>query len=336
MFGIIKGIHIEGMATAIPSYVEDNLERYSSVLGEKRCKKQIRLTGIERRHLSVSNQKSSDLVIEAAKHLLEKEKWQAEDIRVLIYLTQKPAFHSPSTAFYIQKMLGVSKDCIVFDVNLGCAATQIGIQIASALLAQTGGGAKGLVLCGYGVTINEKGKKPEDQMLFGSAGCAVALEQDSDAEDIPYMLRSDGQRYRAIFWDPSDLYSMDGEEVFSFTISDVVDDTKAFMERFDIVDKDVDFYAFHQPQKLILDTMMSSLEVSPEKELRSLKEYGNTSGASPIVTLCSNVAKLRDKAERIRVLTCGFGDGLSWCAMKLNVNTSHIYPPIITDYVYDI
>lgn len=335
MFGIIKDIRVSGVSAAVPPYVEDNMERYADILGERRCKKQIRLTGIERRHLSAHDQRSSDLAAEAARYLMEREGWKPEEIRVLIYVTQKPDFHSPSTAFRIQKLLGISHECTAFDVNLGCSAAQVGIQIAAAVLAQLEEGAKGLVLCGYAVNIDEEGKKPEDQMLFGSAGGAVGLIHESEAEEIPYLIKSDGSRYHAIFRDTENHFSMDGEAVFSFSIGDVVNDVQAFKEHFGISEESVDYYAFHQPQKLILDTMMNSLNVPPEKALTSLREYGNTSGASALVTLCANTQALQAIGGTASILTCGFGGGLSWCALKLVIDVAHIYPIISTNHVLD-
>lgn len=171
-------------------------------------------------------------------------------------------------------------------------------------------------------------------MLFGSAAGAIALAHDPKAQDIPVMVKSDGRRYEAIFRDKQDCYEMNGELVFAFSVNEVTGDIQDFMRHFGIEQEEVDFFAFHQAQKLILDTMTNTLGIPPEKDLRSLEEYGNTSGASSILALCANTDKFAGYDD-LRILTCGFGGGLSWCMMRLCVPASNIYPVIITDHVYD-
>ena len=47
MEGIIENIEIAGIASCVPKHFEDNMD-YGNVLGERRVKRQIRLTGIRK------------------------------------------------------------------------------------------------------------------------------------------------------------------------------------------------------------------------------------------------------------------------------------------------
>ena len=48
MDGLIENIKIAGIASCVPRHTEDNMD-YGNVLGEKRVKKQVKLTGIRKR-----------------------------------------------------------------------------------------------------------------------------------------------------------------------------------------------------------------------------------------------------------------------------------------------
>ena len=79
MEGIIENIEIAGIASCVPKHFEDNMD-YGNVLGERRVKRQIRLTGIRKRHTSNKNQRASDLAMKATEKLLEKRGYWCIDI----------------------------------------------------------------------------------------------------------------------------------------------------------------------------------------------------------------------------------------------------------------
>lgn len=334
-------ITVRGIAAAVPSGVEENALA-AGILGERRCKKQIRLTGIERRHVSENGQAMSDLCYPVAKKLMEHLDWEPESIRVLVLVTQCPNYQAPSTAFLLHKLLGLSRDCIAFDVNLGCSAFNAGIEIVSALLQRFPGTARGICLQGdlAGRCIKEgvDADVLAGAILFGSAGSGVAIEKDEPLAAIPIPLQtmSDGQHYRAILKAAQKDVSlqMDGEAVLTFSITDVVEEVIAFRNRFHLAEDDVDFYAFHQAQKMILDSIISSCGIDPNKELRSLREYGNTSGASIPLSLCANRDKFEDR-ENVRILSCGFGVGLTCSTSYFQIPSKDILPLIISDELYE-
>lgn len=127
---------------------------------------------------------------------------------------------------------------------------------------------------------------------------------------------------------------MDGEGVFTFAINDVVRDINAFKSEWMLQENDIDYYVFHQAQKLILDSVAAGCGIDECKELRSLRDYGNTSGASVPLSLCVNRDKFADK-KTIRTLTCGFGVGLSWSMAYAEIETKNILPLVVSDAKYE-
>ncbi len=338
MIGRFSNVKIQGMATAVPKIVEEN-NGYESILGKRRTKKQIKLTGVSKRHISGKEQRTSDLCYAAAVPLIEKLKWKKEEIKVLVYITQVPNYVIPSTAFFLQQRLGLSEDCVCFDINLGCSSFNVGVHVVSALLQSCDIAEKALLLVGdtaSQVLKPENNMTPDviaDRMLFGSAGAAIALEKVENHE-LDFMTRSDGKRFEAIIRHPKRNMQMDGNAVFEFAINDVSEDVRKFKKYFNLAEEDVDYYIFHQAQKLILDNIALDCEIPEGKELRSLEEYGNTSGTSVPLTVCSNLDQFKNK-KNVKLLLCGFGVGLSWGMIYSEIPTENILPVIETDEHYD-
>ena len=340
MRGRFDNIAIQGICSAVPSIIENN-EIYASVLGERRVKKQIKLTGVGQRHISSQAQRPSDLCYAATIRMLDHLKWNKNDIKIMILITQGPDFALPSTAFFLQERLGLPKECVVFDLNLGCSSFDVGLQTIASMLQPCNEGDKALLLLGdtaSTVKYSEKYYKDNEithEMLFGSEGTCIALEKKSGS-DLCFMNMSDGSRYEAIlkkFPDTAFHTQMDGSAVFEFATNEVANTVNEFREVFDITDDMVDYYVFHQAQQLILDNIIETCNISPEKELRSLYEYGNTSGGSVALTINANCETLKE-TDNPRLLCTGFGVGLSWGCIYASIPSENILPVFECDDHY--
>lgn len=339
MTGEFSNIVIQGIASAVPTYEENN-SKYEKILGKRQLKRQTRITGASRRRISGKFQRSSDLCYGAAVPLMKKLNWKPEEIKVLIMVTQRPNYVFPSTAFLLQKQLGIPKDCIVFDINLGCSSFPVGVQVVSSLLQLCKIHDKGLLLLADTVKslsypeCKIKKNVITHNMLFGSAGAAVALEKVDDTKSLMFMSKSDGNSFDAIIQRFGVPANMDGGKVFDFAINDVSKDIIAFRDSFRLKESDIDYYVFHQAQNMILDTIDDACDIAKEKELRSIEEFGNTSGVSIPMSICANRNQFENK-KSIRVLCCGFGVGLSWGSIFAEINTENILPIIETDEHYE-
>ena len=337
MYGKFDNIEIKGISTVVPSTVEYNTI-YAPVMGERRNKKQIKLTGVNKRHISAQNQTASDLCYGAATYLLDDLKWNTKDIKVMIFITQGPNYRLPSTAFLLHKRLGLPKDCLVYDINLGCSSFNVGIQTICALMQTCELGEKGLLLVGDTASKiksphrSYKNDEIAHDMLFGAEGSCIALEK-VEHNDIYFTNLSDGNGYQAIKGEINEPTKMDGSAVFSFAIDEVSKTVNEFINTVGI-DRNNTFFVFHQAQKLILDNLIDSCDINPENELRSLEEYGNTSGGSVPLTLCANKGKIKE-ANIDSFLLCGFGVGLSWGCIYTQLPLDHILPIIEYDECFE-
>lgn len=329
MYGKYDNIKICGIAAAVPERVLDNMQ-YVEELGDRRAKKQILYTGVRRRHCLKKGQSASDLSCYAAEKLLTKLKWDRNEIRVIVNVTQSADLYTPSTAMIIQKRLGIGQDCIAFDVNLGCSGYVSGLQIASALLQSTGG--KGLLTVADGRYVDPSKNISTNSLLFGDGGAATALEVGAGSSML-YSQKTDGTRYDMLYTPYGGSTHMDGNGVLLFSLNEVCNSIKEMRKFFDIKEESIDYYILHQAQKMILDGIASECSINPEKIPQSYEEYGNTSTATIPVTICSNIDELQKK-EHIKLYLCGFGIGLAWSSVVIDLDSACICPLEKTDYCY--
>ncbi len=300
---------IVGIAAATSKKKFKNID-YINENNEKQIKKLIRSTGIEERRSLVGRDiRLVDLAVAAAKSAIELTGINKDNIYVLLYLTQAPEFNTPSTAFYVQKELGLSWDCIVYDINLGCSGFVAGLCTAAAVLEGVADEDKYALVINAEYLSRQKRQNENDVLLFGDAAAATVLKKDNTSSlYIDY--HSDGTRYDVITWpDDNTPVKMDGTAVFEFAINDVVESLNKYIEKKKLNQDNVDYIVLHQAQKFMLDHVAAKCGFKRNQILYSLTKYGNTAGASIPLAICENKEQI---IERSHMLVCGFGIGLAW------------------------
>ena len=318
--GCIKNIKIAGIASAVPKNTIDNIA-FVEQMGKKRNMRQIKLTGIKKRHICAKGQSASDFATYAADKLLNHLHWSREEIKILIFVTQQPDLSRPSTAMLIQKRLGLGINCTCFDVNMGCSGFTVGLQIIASMLSVVGG--KGLLLVGDGRYVDEDMHSTSD-LLFGDGGAATAKEVEN-GYNMVFNQKTDGYRVDTIMCRRNGGSQMDGNAVLMFSLNEVSDNIKNFRNQYGLTEDQIDYYVFHQGQKIILQGIANECNILWEKVLNSYENYGNTSSASIPISICENLQILKEK-KQVNLLLSGFGIGLSWGCVYLNIDTENILP----------
>ena len=161
------------------------------------------------------------------------------------------------------------------------------------------------------------------------------------------MIRSDGEGFDKLITpipgyrfpgvtlaDAPELHKkMDGDDVFLFTITKVPKLFKAFYKEFDVSSEDFDYFVLHQANLMIVNQIAKKLKIDSVKVPVTLKEYGNTDGASVPVGIVDTCEKL-ESGKKISMITSGFGIGLSWGIVSFDINTNDVLPMIVTDEYY--
>ncbi|MEA5136735.1 MAG: ketoacyl-ACP synthase III [Candidatus Fimivivens sp.] len=348
-----NNILIKGIASAVPTKKLINKD-YSPLFGEETVTKLISSTGVQESFHVHEKQTASDLAFAAAKHLLDTKKIDLESIGILVFIGTYTDYIVPATAFVLQKRLGLSTNCIVYDINLACSSIIYGMHTVSSLLTCSSA-ERALLLVGD-TTSKTISESDTSRLLFGDGGAAILLEKSTDvAPIINFGVKSDGARFKAIIipgggfrnpeltkdpvkWADGNIRSdynlyMNGTDVFSFTMTDVPALFKEFMDHFNVTNDDFDALVMHQPNQFILKHLAKKIKVPWDKVPISLDRYGNTSGASIPMTLCD--AYGNESGKRHKLMASGFGVGLSWGVATFEIDTDDILPIIHTDDYYN-
>lgn len=341
----IKNIRISAMACSLPT-MKTKAEDYSDHFGEKRIKRFLKTTGVKERYLGNGKQTAADLCYAAAEHIFNNTDIKREDIDVLLFITQNPDYKTPSTAFVLQKRLGLSKECICFDVNMGCTSFLHGIYIVGPMI-QSGVARKAMVLIGDAHLTHPTTDDTAETMMFGEAGSAFVLE--SGQGEVPMELYSDGDRFDLIMnacgerfqtmEDKPDIstykYYMDGGEVFNFSVETVPKAILEFCKRRELSLDMFDAIVLHQANLFILRHIANEMNIPIEQLAISIDRYGNTNGASIPVTIVDLVEQKKESLpDTLKLLISGFGIGLSWGVMTLELDKNVVLPFVYTDDYY--
>jgi len=327
----IQNIKLSGISGCVPKQIEDN--KNLSLLTENERELFIKTVGIRYRRVAPKGVTASDLCFTAVEKLLNDLNWNREEIKILVFITQTPDYIIPNTSSVLQEKLKLSKNCIAFDVNLGCSGYVYGLSIIGGLLQNMVGG-KALLLVGDVSTQTISNKDKSTAPLFSDAGTATALEFSLNHE-IHFNLQTDGKEFDDIIvpdggfrnrvneksfelneYEGGILRSnldmkLDGLKIFNFALREIAPNINNLLREKNIDKSSVDYFVFHQANLLMLESVRKKLQAEPEKVPYSLHDYGNTSSASIPVTM---LTKLREHlvSQKLSLLLSGFGVGLSW------------------------
>lgn len=339
-----NNIKISAISCSLPR-IKTKAEDYIGHFSEKKIKRFLNTAGVKERYIGNGRQTAADLCYSAAVHVFQETNITKKEIDVLIFITQNPDYKTPSTAFVLQKRLGLSKNCICFDVNMGCTAFLHGVYVAASMVT-AGQARKAMVLIGDAHLVHAKTEDTAETMMFGEAGSAVVLERGNG--NIIMDLFSNGDRFDIImnacgerFQTPEDKpdvdtykYYMDGGEVFNFSVTTVPEAIHHFCEKNKRKLCDFDKIILHQANVFILKHIANELGVSEEQIAISMDRYGNTNGASIPVTIVDTVEQDKNLPDTMDLLISGFGIGLSWGVMSVKIDKSAVLPFIYSDDYY--
>ncbi|MCC6473675.1 MAG: ketoacyl-ACP synthase III [Burkholderiales bacterium] len=344
---LLANIRFAGLASCVPRRAVSNLD----CAPEKRLERErlVRNIGIQTRRVCETGQAFSDLAERAANELIAGLGWAKGDIDALIVVTQSPDYVIPATAIILQDRLGLAHTTLAFDINLGCSGYPYGLYVLGSMLS-AGCIRRGLVVVG------DKSSNPESLdngllSLFGDAATVTALAHDESAPRMYFDFGSDGSGYEAIIIPaggqrvplrPEHLERLpgkdgiprkgtdvilDGPAILNFSIREVPPAVEALLAFAACSRDQVDYFVFHQANRMINETIRRKLALPAEKVPASLHDFGNTSSASVPVTVTVRLREALLSGPR-RLLMSGFGVGLSWASCIVDLDRPVLSPLI--------
>ena len=342
-FLLYNHIGIRAISACVPSQIEYNKD-LGYFMTEEEIQKAIQNIGIEERRMAEKDVCASDLCFKTAEKLIEDNNIDKSTIDALIFVSQTSDYHQPATAPILQHRLGLSKNTLSFDINLACSGYVYGLSTAYAYASQQG---INRVLLLVGETMSKIVSRYDkvNTPLFGDAGTATLIKKGDYGRSV-FSLHSDGSGCEVMmipdggFRNPTSVESlieeidangdrrnreqfrMDGMAVFNFGMSEEPRDIKNLLAEAGLDLSQLDLLIYHQANKFMTDFFTKWLKFDKTKTPYSIKKFGNTSSASIPLTI---VTELKNKyPDRKNVILSGFGAGLSWGSVLLDLTECKI------------
>ena len=333
---------IVGLQLVLPSHEQSFLEDMRNFDSpESRSIKLMKVMGYDKHRLVEAGVCSSDLAVHGLRNLFENQNLDKDSIDALVVVTQTPDYLMPPTSSVIQGILGLKEDMLCLDINQGCAGFLIGLIQAFSLLDQESISRVALVnvdVISRKVNLRDRNSYP----LIGDAA-SITIIDCGGASEIWANIKMDGKRREALIipaggmrtpsspetaiatdagdnnFRSEDNLKMDGTAVFNFVQTEVpplIADLLDFSRK---SDGDITAYAFHQPNKFMLEKLADRLGVERNKvPMDVVERFGNNSGVTIPTVLATNLSKGLLDSQGLYCLA-GFGVGLTWASMILNI-----------------
>lgn len=280
-------------------------------------------TGIRERHL-VKEETTTSMSAEAARRAMEDAKVTAEEIDLIILGTVSPDHMTPSVACEVQAAIG-AHNAVAFDINAACSGFMFALNIANAYL-QCGMYKTALIIGAETLSKIMDWNDRSTCVLFGDGAGAAVVRCDEKSGLLAFDQGSDGTKGMVlagvnrtnnnILVETSkelQYVKMDGQEVYKFAVTAVPASIHKVVEEAGLTIEDIDYFALHQANIRILQSVAKRLKVSEDKFPISLDHCGNVSAAS-VPILLDEINKKGLLKPGMKVALSGFGGGLTWAS----------------------
>lgn len=327
----LQHIAIAGMSACVPSKTSFTADYPFFSETEKRDF--VKHVGVQSKRYSEGKLTTADLCYEAAEKIISELNWKKEEIGLVILVTQTADYLMPATSILLQNKLGLSKATAAFDINLGCSGWVYGLSVVGSLM-QSLKISKALLLAGETSVLAEFSDKTSFPLL-GDAGTATALTYAEANNEMCFNLMSDGSGFDAIIAPESGARylslreisnrqmnytaNLNGQKVLEFCLREIIPSINSLLNFSHTKTEAIDYFVFHQANRIINEGLRKRLGVSSEKFPYSIQKFGNTSSASIPLTM---VTQLKNEltAQPLSLLCSGFGVGLSWGSVLIKTD----------------
>jgi 3-oxoacyl-[acyl-carrier-protein] synthase-3 len=287
-------------------------------------------TGIRERHIVEKGTATSDLATRAARDVLERRGLTPEDIPLIIVGTVTPDMLFPSTACLVQNKLG-APSAWGFDISAACCGFVYSLSTAAQLVA-SGAHDRALVI---GADVMSSIINYEDRttcILFGDGAGAVLLEAtQDDAGFLDFNNWVDGSGGQYLYMpgggslNPPSTETVakkmhyvhqDGRQVFKYAVRNGAEAALELLKRNGYTTSDVSLLVAHQANKRIIDATAARLDLPPEKVIKNIHKFGNTTAATiPLALWDAHEEGRLKEGDLVLLVSVGAGFTVGSCLL---------------------
>ena len=286
-------------------------------------------TGIERRHISMGDN-TSDLASKTAWEIIKKGGIDPTDIDLILVATVSPDCMSPSTACTVQAAIG-AVNAVAFDISAACSGFVFALSTADKFI-KSGTYKNALIIASEVLSKHINWSDRSTCVLFGDGAAGAYIERSETPGIIAEDIGCDGTKGKSLggarntaanvfnglekFDDPY-IY-MDGKVIFDFATRQVPKSVNKLLEKANLMPEDIKYVLPHQANERIVKVISRKVKIPMEKFYLNIAEYGNTSAASIPIAL-NEMYEKGILSEGDKLLITGFGGGLTWCSMVVEI-----------------
>ena len=320
------GVSFKGSGSYVPNQILTNQDISKRVdTSDEWIKSR---TGISQRRISGLEEDVGQMGYKAALEAIKMSGWDINTIDLIILATSTPSDLFGSAPSIQEKL--AANNAVAFDLTAACSGFLFALITASQFL-KTGNHKRAIVIGSDQLSRYIDWDDRRSCILFGDGAGAIAIEATNDFDNlIGFDMKTDGQRgcflnlpsqnkqdviVDNIKYSNSGFSSitMNGQEVYKFAVKEVPLIIENLFKKTNFSSEKIDWLLLHQANQRILDSVGDRLNLSKEKILSNLSQYGNTSAATIPLVLDEAVRNKKIKQNDI-IATSGFGAGLSWGA----------------------
>lgn len=322
------GTRLLGLGHAAPARIVPNAEIESSLGLETGWI--ARRTGILERRWAQSNETLSDLAAAAGDMALNEAGLPRGDIALTLLATSTPDHLLPPSAPLVAHKLGLANSGAV-DMAGACAGFLYALVMAEGFVRTWRRPA--LVIGGNLLSRRINPAERGSSVIFADAAGAVVVAPGGEGGILGASLGSEGSGYELVHIpaggssrpfspdlpvEDTRMTLTDGKALFLGAVRLMTDAAREAMEQAGISAAQVDRFVPHQANERLLDAVAHNLGIAPEKVVRSIARYGNSSaGTIPLSLSLSHQEKPLKPGEII--LMSAAGGGLTGGACVLRV-----------------
>ena len=251
-------------------------------------------TGIRERRVVDPGTGCSFLASRAAEDALRRRGLPADELDLIVVATVTPDMIFPATACLVQDQIGAGR-AWGFDLSAACSGFNFALAAGTQFVA-SGAADRAMVI---GADVMTSITDYEDRttcVLFGDAAGAVLLEAADEGEGIlGFNNQVDGSGRDLLnmpaggsLRPPSHetverrehFMRQQGQAVFRFAVRSSADAAEALLAELGLAREDVSFLICHQANARIIDAIAKRLRLPPERVVKTIHKYGNTTAAS--------------------------------------------------------
>lgn len=252
-------------------------------------------TGISTRSKAARDENTNTMGIEAVRNTIPKLPYAIEEVDLIIGASYTPFDTVATLAHVVQKEFGI-QNAKSFYLSSACSSLVNAIEVAECFFA-AGKATKALIVASEHNTAYSNEADPQSGHLWGDGAVAVFLSKDQmkagEAKILDVFTRSlgtVGKSTEGVYLRPrtEGLIMPDGRDVFINATKYMCEALNTMTANHGKTTHDLTYLITHQANKRIVANVAKQLDLSLDKFLNNIHEYGNTGSPSAMIVVAEN------------------------------------------------